>query len=1206
MDRHSSFFRPGGTLEPGAQSYIVRKADEELLSALIAREYVFLLDSRQKGKSSLVARTIIRLRAEGVCTVKLDLQRIGANVTPEQWYAGLVVGIGQELGLLQEMLAYWKDTQAIGPLARFVGAIQEVVLTRIVEPLVIFIDEIDFVRALDFSTDEFFAGIRECYNRRSSDESFKRLTFCLVGVATPGQLIRNADITPFNIGTKIELTDFTLEESKCYVQVLEPNGEKLIGRVHHWVNGHPYLTQLLCSHIAECPAIGSPHDVDRLVKELFFTPEARHSEPNFAAVEQRILDPDVPGMSPDERKIQVLELYGRLLRGKGVAASEENPVVASLQLAGVGHQLRGSLCVRNLVYRTVFDEDWRRQSLPNAELRRQRGAARLAILRTAAVAGVVVLAISSTAFDIFRISKERERALFALGQRTKDLSRVSSDRKVALADLERRNDELKRISKEREVALSSLGKSNRELSKTSDARKRAVVALEKQSSALSQRNEELSRVSKERKQALVTLGARTNELAAKNYVGLMSSIQLAERDKRYSRIAELVNQSEDSPCRGWEWGHAALNVRRHLFEGKVPQWSWLDREADGRLLAISSTADYGILKDRVQLLRHFPIRGNLKALRGDLRLEQIESPWKSVVRDTKTNRVIAESMWIWDVDPVRRRMIVSGEEGPELRSIEDNRLLATYKGETMVWEIRFLPSGDFMTVHDDGAIRRCKWDGTVVASATTALRPIKALAEVELSQDGKLFVAWDGKPCIPQIRDSGDLHVVATLSGPPINVTCGAFSPDGRIVAIGCDDAIVRLFEVQTGRLIEELVGHLSEIRRVTFDQLEDHLVSLAQSGEIRVWSTYSAPLVDVYAVQTGQVRGVSLSPDGSTINCITMTGEMASQDRTTGRIVKRSDPGRNLYWTARPLGSHIFWGTRGGTLEKLEIKTLAVEGSTRVFADSIEQICWTTDKTLLLESAKREFAVVEAENLKVIGKFRLGWKISSPSMPSVSLDREGALAVMMARSEDPRRASGGEIQIISLPKGQLVRRIKFSKNVLAAVIAPNGKTIAATIAEGLTGCRVVLLEVATGHESVELSREDTWVQSLQWNRHGEYLVGISEDAKGHIWSMKTRSKLDVLSPGAKIYSIQFSPDGKRFITSATNRSTIIWDAESATELYALQYTPLVPNDRIGPSRGDYSHFSKDGRDIIMSCTDGSVRIWHSLPWRDQPKALRK
>jgi len=82
------------------------------------------------------------------------------------------------------------------------SALREIVLPRAPERLVIFVDEIDVVRSLPFSTDEFFAAIRECYNRRTEDPEFRRLTFCLLGVASPSDLIRDTRLTPFNIGRR--------------------------------------------------------------------------------------------------------------------------------------------------------------------------------------------------------------------------------------------------------------------------------------------------------------------------------------------------------------------------------------------------------------------------------------------------------------------------------------------------------------------------------------------------------------------------------------------------------------------------------------------------------------------------------------------------------------------------------------------------------------------------------------------------------------------------------------------------------------------------------------------------------------------------------------------------------------------------------------------------------------------------------------------
>lgn len=89
--RKSTFYITDGTLPAEAISYVDRQADKDLLSALLAGEYCYVLNSRQMGKSSLSVRTIARLREDGVRTAFVDLTRIGAQIVPaEQWYAGLL------------------------------------------------------------------------------------------------------------------------------------------------------------------------------------------------------------------------------------------------------------------------------------------------------------------------------------------------------------------------------------------------------------------------------------------------------------------------------------------------------------------------------------------------------------------------------------------------------------------------------------------------------------------------------------------------------------------------------------------------------------------------------------------------------------------------------------------------------------------------------------------------------------------------------------------------------------------------------------------------------------------------------------------------------------------------------------------------------------------------------------------------------------
>ena len=265
-----TFFVTGGTLPPDASSYVERQADKDLFAALLAGEYCYVLNSRQMGKSSLSVRTIGKLQEAGVKTAFVDLTRIGSqNVSPEQWYAGLLAETGRALGLRTEFLKCWKDLTHLPPVQRYFSAVRDVALTAIEIPLVIFVDEIDAVRSLSFSVDEFFAAVRACHNARTEDPVYSRLTFCLVGSATPSDLIVDTRMSPFNIGKRIELKDFTLEEIGPLIQGLiipihpiSPistiAARALRDRIFHWTHGHPYLTQALCSALHEDPAEPTP------------------------------------------------------------------------------------------------------------------------------------------------------------------------------------------------------------------------------------------------------------------------------------------------------------------------------------------------------------------------------------------------------------------------------------------------------------------------------------------------------------------------------------------------------------------------------------------------------------------------------------------------------------------------------------------------------------------------------------------------------------------------------------------------------------------------------------------------------------------------------------------------------------------------------------------------------------------------------------
>src|SRR5207302_1280650 len=171
---------------------------------------------------------------------------------------------------------------------------------------------------------------------------FHRLTFCLLGVATPSDLIQDARTTPFNIGRRIELADFTATEAAPLAEGLaegegpsEHTRRELLQRIMHWTGGHPYLTQRLCQAVA-AESAGNPKskiqnpksEVDRQCEALFLSASARERDDNLLFVRERLLrsETDVAGL---------LDLYRRVWSGRQVLLEDTNHLAGILLLSGI-------------------------------------------------------------------------------------------------------------------------------------------------------------------------------------------------------------------------------------------------------------------------------------------------------------------------------------------------------------------------------------------------------------------------------------------------------------------------------------------------------------------------------------------------------------------------------------------------------------------------------------------------------------------------------------------------------------------------------------------------------------------------------------------------------------------------------------------------------------------------------------------------------
>jgi AAA-like domain len=349
------FYHVGGAMHSNTPSYVQRKADLELLERVLAGDFCYVLTPRQIGKSSLMMHTATQLKKSRIHSVVIDLQgKIDRGMAPEAFYAGLVDECIRQLDLPINLELWWREHASLGAVQRFSNFIADEVLGRVQKRLVVFIDEIDSTLNLNFS-DDFFAAIRALYNQRARNASFNRITVVMLGVAALQDLIKDRARSPFNIGRRIELTDFTLAEAGALAAGLpldKTAAALCLARVFDWTGGHPYLTQIVCATLAtDAQSHRDQRNVDHLIEQLFFS-DATWTDPNLANTRDRLVE-------DKDYSDALLELYRRILAGELVRDDERSQVHVRLKLSGIVKVFPGGvLRPRNRIYKQLFDLAW--------------------------------------------------------------------------------------------------------------------------------------------------------------------------------------------------------------------------------------------------------------------------------------------------------------------------------------------------------------------------------------------------------------------------------------------------------------------------------------------------------------------------------------------------------------------------------------------------------------------------------------------------------------------------------------------------------------------------------------------------------------------------------------------------------------------------------------------------------------------------------
>jgi DNA-binding winged helix-turn-helix (wHTH) protein len=238
---------PVGALPLHSPLYITRTTDDEFHKAISRHDsFVLVKGARQVGKTSLLARGLQRVRETGGTVLLTDFQHFTADafVNIEKLLLTLAELIADQLDLEARPNQTWNTF--VSPSSNFERYLRREVLAKIKSPLVWGMDEVDRIFHYPYAND-IFGLFRSWHNLRALDPEgpWPRLTLALVYATEAHLFITDLNQSPFNVGTRLSLEDFTCTQvAELNRRHQSPLSDAEVEIYFTLVGGNPYLVQL--------------------------------------------------------------------------------------------------------------------------------------------------------------------------------------------------------------------------------------------------------------------------------------------------------------------------------------------------------------------------------------------------------------------------------------------------------------------------------------------------------------------------------------------------------------------------------------------------------------------------------------------------------------------------------------------------------------------------------------------------------------------------------------------------------------------------------------------------------------------------------------------------------------------------------------------------------------------------------------------------
>jgi len=438
----------------------------------------------------------------------------------------------------------------------------------------------------------------------------------------------------------------------------------------------------------------------------------------------------------------------------------------------------------------------------------------------------------------------------------------------------------------------------------------------------------------------------------------------------------------------------------------------------------------------------------------------------------------------------------------------------------------------------------------------------------------------------------------------------------GRYVASGSWDNVIKLWEVDNGRLVQDFLGHTHYISSVEFSPNGTHLASGSGDRTIRIWNIRDGKLVKVLRGHKDGIKDLVYSKDG---NYILSGGKdesvrLWSVDDGKCLQVLKGHKRDILSVDISPDGHYAVSGSKDYTIRLWNLHTercvrvmeidssyihavrFSVDGKTLISGSSDGKIrYWDVRTGEMTDVISAHNSIVQSIAIDPLGEFSASaswdhtiklWKTTNKRDALILDGHKDKVYDIAFSAENNLLVSAGKdrkIAIWNTKSGRLVRTLQGRVDFMnAADFSWDNRYIGTA---GIDGN--VYLWNSEGNIQRILQGHIGSVNDVTFDPSGRYLISASNDKTVWVWEAHTGKKEAIFKEDYfPINAVAVSGDGKYIASGGDDHTVKLWD------LYKGKYRkPLIGHfDDIRSVA-----FSPDGQYVLSGSEDRTIKLWDSF-----------